>query len=138
MWLIEWRGCGVVLAESWPSWSFALNALNSKELVTYCTFSSGKGRKEFQATTLGTTLVKSLDKVRQFCGKSVLSPLVFIQGSAAFCQEMELYARMLEAIDVVSMVEQSQSGSMDFQERGDGQSSHLVRHHAIGGMTNGL
>ena len=58
--LVQWRGPYMVLPELWPSGSFAMKAFNSKNLVTYCKFSSGKGRNVFLATTLGKTLVTIL------------------------------------------------------------------------------
>ena len=59
---------------------------------------------------------------------------MFIQGSLAFCQEMELYSRLLEGIEVISMVEQEYLGSMDFQGQGNGESCHCVTHQEVGGM----
>ena len=129
--LIEWRGPSIVLAEAWPIWSFALSTLNSKDLVTYCKFVSGKGRKEFKATSLGCTLVKSLDKVTRFCKRSKAQLLVFLQGSAAFYQQMELYARMMDNIDVISAVEGAEVNAMDFQGHGNGGKSHLISHQEV-------
>ena len=82
--LIDWHGPVLVVSEGWPSWSFALRNLGCSDIATLARFRQPRLREEFKSTTLGSTYVNSYNDLVSFC-VSKIPPLVFLQGSSAFC-----------------------------------------------------
>jgi len=87
-----WSDLVVVLAESWPSWSFVLDSLECSNVTTYSECQSENVKAEFVNTHLGSTLLNNLDEILQLYITSGL-PIVYIQGSDEFCLRMEDFTR---------------------------------------------
>ena len=84
--LSAWKASCVVIAEHWPSWSFALHSLGVQDLETVLSVASAGMVKEVMETALGSTLIgKSKDVLEQAAVDGRWrKKLIFIQGSEFF------------------------------------------------------
>lgn len=90
---LKWGGSCLVLAEEWPSWTFALDALGCKEIKTHVKWRQPRAREEFAATVLGSTKIDAVELTK--LSKSEEKFHVFIQGSEAFIEkQLELVTLM--------------------------------------------
>ena len=122
----------VVLAEGWPSWTFALDALGCREIMTLASFSSALEREEFKATRVGPTRVVLKD-LRLRWSELGLKPHVLVQGSAAFSDSMRKLIDELGAASVTELVGLEEEKSRTMQETRFRQ----ISHKQVGGVTTG-
>ena len=79
-----WTHPVLVIAEHWPSFTYAVQAVGSLDITTWCSFKMAKSKVEFLSMRLGTTLIDlSLgDLAKRFA--PLLHLTVLIQGSPTF------------------------------------------------------
>ena len=120
----------VVLAEDWPSWSFALDGLGCKNILTYVQFRGPKAREEFKVTALGKTRV-GWDLLRRDWRNRKDSPCVFVQGGKVFRERMRAMTKELGASRVVEVGDKAcwDSDKWAWQQE--------VSHRQVGGVTTG-
>lgn len=128
-----WINLVVVLAESWPSWSFVLDSLGCSNVITYSEHQSEIVKAEFESTHLGDTLRNNLDEMLQLCLTSGF-PIVCIQGSAEFCSRMEDFTDSFSFLSRVIVTSMSSVEEDVFAASGNG---GLISHWDVGGLTDG-
>ena len=84
-----WNVDCLVLAERWPSWSFALQALRVASLSTVVVSATTKALRELEGTSIGSTLMDVKGWSEGIKDRVTSSSLVFVQGSEAFAAQME-------------------------------------------------
>ena len=75
----------LVIAQGWPSWTFALEGLGFCSLSTIASFDSAASEAEFQATEMGSTLV-SKEELSPWLERYDDKGIVFVQGEQAFLE----------------------------------------------------
>ncbi len=80
-------GKGLVLAQGWPSWSYALEGLGFRSVFTYVEGLSLSASAEVEATSIGKTLVKK-DQLSSLLEDEEM--YVFVQGSREFLETIYL------------------------------------------------
>ncbi|GFH49897.1 hypothetical protein CTEN210_06373 [Chaetoceros tenuissimus] len=80
-------GRGLVLAQGWPSWSYALQGLGFSSIFTYVEGLSLSAMAEVQATCIGKTIVKN-DQLSSLLEDEEMC--VFVQGSREFLETIYL------------------------------------------------
>ena len=131
---IPWSFPVLVLAESWPSWSFAAQALGCVDITTWCRFVSAKSKVEFESTRLGSTLMScSLKEVaRKLTGQPGLT--ILIQGGASFANEHRRWAeKEFKKAKTLEFIPEGKEDGWDntFLWKGN------VSHQSLGGVTSG-
>ncbi len=130
---LNWASTCFVVAEGWPSWSFALQALGVAELRTYVASDD-----RFKIDLLATSLSSSMHEYSQFehdiCSEEA-APHLFVQGSATFVELVrnklgDLESALGSFTCVVPQREAVLSGKTPFHQ------AHLS-HKALGGVTTG-
>ena len=77
----------LVLSQGWPSWTFALDGLGFKSISTIASFPSLVSRDEFNATSLGKTLLHK-SSFLPWLAKNQQEGIVFVQGNSSFLSEI--------------------------------------------------
>ena len=132
---LRWHHPVLILAEKWPSMSFAVQALGCLDITTWCKFSSAKSKVEFTSTRLGSTLSSDrLDRLskRFACLQGVT---LIIQGSASFTNFHRKWAEdNLKHAKTLEVIPRSDITNWDntFLWKGE------VRHQDVGGVTTGV
>ena len=82
--MIPWSHPVLVIAEEWPSFTYAAQAAGCLDITTWCDFKTAKSKVEFLSTRLGSTLADYLLEAvaKQFTPVQYL--IVLIQGSPSF------------------------------------------------------
>ena len=125
----------MVIAEGWPSWTFALQALAARTIITLIPKSDEALRRELMATSVGPTMVDHPEG-RGF--KDLLTPdtIVLVQGSRGFITE---YWASLDSQGVLAdcpffgMYPATEQGSNAMAGR-----QYKVSHKQFGGVTTGV
>ena len=90
----------VVIAEHWPSWSFALKTVGVKDLKTILGTSSARIKAEIKSTHIGDSLTTWDALKKSWTVEGVKWPKLFIQGSTSFVEDV---MKTMEWIPVVSV-----------------------------------
>jgi hypothetical protein len=73
----------LVIAQGWPSWSFALDGLGFGSITTSAQFPSLSSKEEFKSTSLGPSLISN-HSIDDWIAKHGETGLLFIQGDQPF------------------------------------------------------
>ena len=73
----------LVIAQGWPSWTFALEGLGFESISTIASFSNLSSREEFRSTSMGQTLI-SREAVSKWALSHDSDGVVFVQGNSDF------------------------------------------------------
>ena len=88
----SWSHPVLIVAEGWPSMSFAAQAVGYLDVTTWCKFEYAKSKVEYMSTRLGSTLTEmSLEKLA-VCFASQPAVTVLIQGQAEFSNHFRGWA----------------------------------------------
>ena len=77
----------LVLAQGWPSWSFALDGLGFQSICTLASFESVTSREEFMSTDLGDTLISN-SGLNPWLEKHNENGVLFVQGEREFLESV--------------------------------------------------
>ena len=69
----------MVIAQGWPSWTFALEGLGFRSVSTIASFGSQASQEEFQATEMGSTLVDK-EELSPWLETNDVKGIIFVQG----------------------------------------------------------
>ena len=130
-----WSHPVLVIAEDWPSFSFAAQAAGCLDIFTWCLFKTAKSKVEFLSTRLGCTLVDlPLDEmVTRFARLPHLT--VLIQGSPEFSNRSRIWVETsLNNAKTLEVVPASPTSVWDERFLWKGNLSH----QALGGVTTGV
>ena len=75
----------MVIAQGWPSWTFALEGLGFRSVSTIASFGSQASQEEFQATEMGSTLVDKAE-LSPWLEANDVKGIIFVQGEQAFLE----------------------------------------------------
>ena len=129
-----------MVAEEWPSWSFALNALGVTEITTVLPSASQRVVQEVKETVVGSSLMEFDAWKAGMNGQPLLYDVVFIQGSDYFVSEMRGKLDPCEERVLVGIVPDDQrtrsAGSLVERAWPEG---NVIRmnHQQAGGVTRG-
>ena len=130
--LVDWGSASIVIAEHWPSWAFALQALGCSELYTVVE-SMDRFVLDLGATSIGDSLndLDQLDNVMS----SVNRPNVFMQGSAEFTNRMRVrFSTQAPSWASLTCVVPRHDAHL---RKTQSLFSRTVSHKSVGGVTNG-
>lgn len=136
--IFQFNGPVLVCSEGWPSWSFAMRNLGCSTICTMPQvgpFFNSHSKKEFLNSSLGSTCVDSYKELVNFCiGKG--PPLIFIQGSHKFSEQVKSNLAMLKQSTILEVLPPPVSfkdGSLNESAAVD-----LISHADAGGITDGV
>ena len=129
-----WNHPVLVLAETWPSFAFAAQAVGCLDIKTWCKFGSAKSKVEFMSTRLGSTLAESSleELVKLYANQPTLT--VLIQGDATFCNRFRKWScQRFPLAKTLELTLECDSNRWDetFLWKGS------LSHRALGGVTSG-
>ena len=135
--MLEFVSCTdqcIVMAEHWPSWSFALTTVGVKNLKTIVGSNSALTRQELKATCVGDSLTSWVKLRQEWENFGAKGPRVFIQGSSQFVEDMLKMIDGRVTKSVSAMTPKSSGGEL----RLEGLSARReVSHKSQGGVTTG-
>ena len=130
-----WSFPVLVLAEVWPSFSYAAQALGCLDITTWCHFESAKAKVEFTSTSLGKTLSEGSLAFLAMRFASQSSVTVLIQGSASFTNECRKWEE--EQLKMAKTLEVIPEMDVDIHDNTFLWKGHLS-HRELGGVTSGV
>ena len=131
---VIWNTRCVVVAEAWPSWSFALQALSAQSILTVIPKTDVDVVKELKATSIGGTLVQCPDE--GVAGLLTPGSLLLVQGSRKFVEEQRAamgLQRELAECPFLGIYPATEAGSDEVDGR-----QYKVSHKQFGGVTTGV
>jgi hypothetical protein len=91
----------LVIAQGWPSWSYALEGLGFASTSTLASFENVSSREEFLVTDLGSTLIHQ-SKLNDWLSEHSEDGIIFIQGDRQFLESV--YYKTLDAVTKLRLV----------------------------------
>lgn len=137
-----WEASCVVIAEHWPSWTFALHSIGVRELQTVLPVASERTVKEVLETCIGSTL-------QRHKGKELIEgashdrrwrrKLIFIQGSDYFVSNIRSQLQESNEAGMFGIVldDRRKTGGLNSEQAWKGSHSVVVKHSQTGGATRG-
>jgi len=121
----------MVISQGWPLWTFALEGLGFRSVSTITSFDSPASKAEFQATKMGSTLVKK-EELLPWLDENDLKGILFVQEEQAFLEAA--YHRLCSTYEfgcIMRMVFVCSDVSFTSKD------SLRVSHSNAGGVTDG-
>ena len=137
-----WEASCVVIAEHWPSWTFALHSIGVRELKTVLPVASDRTVKEVLETYVGNTVYwgsgKELLEEVALDG-SWKGKLIFIQGSEYFVTSIRNQLKESNEAGMFGIVldKRRKAGKGDLGQAWREAHPLLVKHSQTGGATHG-
>ena len=136
----RWNARCCVIAEGWPSWSFALHAFGARNVTTLLPSATKQAVLEIKETAVGSSLMEFEEWKSELESQSNFCDVVFIQGSDYFVSEMRGKVEENKDLAIVGIVPDDgtikRHGSLVEKTWLDSKSM-VINHQQAGGVTRG-